>query len=272
MKKQTQLKWAASVLLLLLVAFVSETGFSEGGKGNRWESRFKKDTPVDVTPKTEKDAVDTSKNTNYGSGNINCRDAFIITNTIFDNPSDPRKSRLKLPAMNNTNEAVYPCTQAQPTMYNNDGFPVTGGDLTVRCENGVVFLKNANCKAKTAAEDKAEKEAAAAAAAAEAARLAEIERQKAAAAAAEAARLAEIERQKEAAAAAAQAQKCPNGCSQNVGSLTTEYQISKNATGRRKYADVYYCSASKEYYVKYTNGSNSYCTKTSPIASSGNSK
>jgi hypothetical protein len=241
MKKQTHIKWATGVLLLLLIAFVSETGFTEGNKGSRWEYRFKKDTPAVTTPKTEKDTVDNSKNTNYGSGGIACRDAFVLMNTVFNDPSDSRKSRVAVGPMNDGGSQSIPCTSPQPIMQNSDGLKMVSGNLTVKCSNGVAYLDSASCVTETPPPPPSTSPPPSTPPATSPP------------------------------TASTPTTACPNGCGINVGSLTTTYQISKNATGTRKYADVYYCTASKEYYVKYTNGSNNYCTKSNPMPSS-NSK
>ncbi|WP_413581293.1 hypothetical protein [Bdellovibrio sp. HCB288] len=146
MKRQTQLKLASGVLLLFTIAVISETGFSRpGDNGNRWEYRFKKDSPTDKSPKTD-NRGSVSAPVNLGSDGTACRDAFIMMSTIFDDTSAAAaKSRLAVPPLAHGESRNFKCTDPQPAMSNSKEQKVIGGTLTVQCINGVATLAAASC-------------------------------------------------------------------------------------------------------------------------------
>ncbi|MEK2690542.1 hypothetical protein [Bdellovibrio sp. GT3] len=146
MKRQTQLKLATGVLLLFTIAVISETGFSRpGSNGNRWEYRFKKDSPTDKSPRTD-NRGSVSAPVNLGSDGTPCRDAFIMMSTIFDDASvGAAKSRLAVPPLAHGETKNFNCTEPQPAMSNKNEQKVIGGTLTVQCINGVATLAAASC-------------------------------------------------------------------------------------------------------------------------------
>ncbi|UYL08359.1 hypothetical protein B9G69_015055 [Bdellovibrio sp. SKB1291214] len=282
MKKQTQIRWTTGVLLLFIIAVISETGFSgtndEGRDSNdRWEKRFKKDKPVATVPETKVEI--TSEKVKYGDGTADCRDAFLVLPMHYDRPGDTETSRYPIQALGHLKTQNLDCTKAHPPLYNDDGFVVTSGNITVQCKNGSVFILNSNCKGKTMAEYRAEQEAIRiaeekrkAAEAAEAARIAEEKRK------AEEARIAaeKAAAEKAAAEAAAAAAAAAGGNSSNLQctgcsatptcTRTTETQHSKNSFS---YKTVYYyaCANGNSLYRSSATGSQS-CVKGSVTCSS----
>ncbi|QLY26963.1 hypothetical protein [Bdellovibrio sp. KM01] len=237
MKRQTHFKLASGVLLLFVIAVISETGFSRVKSGNRYEYRYQQDTPATTSSTTKNEPVAPTSPVNTGSGNANCRDSVLLLNTVFDSPNDLGKSRLTVGRLNNGQAANFDCTAAQPTMRNMDGYPTTAGTLNIRCVNGTTILESANCVAKTAAQARAEEEARLAEEkrkAEEAARLAEEKRK---AEEAEAARIAEEKRKKE-----EEEKRNPtcSGCSATPTCTESNYvQTTKNSgytTSTRYYA------------------------------------
>ncbi|WP_413578422.1 hypothetical protein ACLVWU_07775 [Bdellovibrio sp. HCB290] len=147
MKKQTQIKLASGVLLLFSIAIISETGFSRpGDNGNRWEYRFKKDSPKNEAPKTENQG-NVGTPINLGNDGAACRDAFIMMSTVFDDTSTTGgKSRLSVPPLNHGQTKSFNCTEPKPVMSNTAKQNVLGGTLVVQCVNGVATLASASCE------------------------------------------------------------------------------------------------------------------------------
>ncbi|WP_413294216.1 hypothetical protein ACLSU7_03750 [Bdellovibrio sp. HCB185ZH] len=266
MKRQTHFKLASGVLLIFVIAVISETGFSRGKSGSRYEYRFQQDTPADTASTTKNEPTAPTSPINTGSGNANCRDSVLLLNAVFDSPSDLGKSRLTVGRLNNGQGATFNCTAAEPTMKNMDGYPTTSGVLNVRCVNGTTILESANCVAKTAAQAKAEEEARLAEEkrkAEEAARIAEEQRK---AAEAEAARIAAEQKAKE-----EEEKRNPTctGCSATPTCTQSNYVQTTKNSGYTTSTKYYACSNGNSLYSFSAPGrSSSGCTVGRKVCSS----
>ncbi|WP_413587371.1 hypothetical protein [Bdellovibrio sp. HCB274] len=204
MKRQTQIKLATGVLLLFSIAIISETGFSRpGDNGNRWEYRFKKDSPKNETPKTENHG-NVGTPINLGNDGAACRDAFIMMSTVFDDTTTTGgKSRLSVPPLNHGQSMNFNCTDPKPVMSNTKKQNVLGGTLVVQCVNGVATLASASCQ------------------------LSEYK---------------EEDKEKTDSTPPPDSNDCSN-CPTFMGSTYAEYQISKNASGTKKTSSTYKCTS-----------------------------
>ena len=207
----------------LIVAVALSTFFAATLSYSRQKTRFNQRVMTETPQKADETKSEAKTVTTNEDKKLACRTGALVVGTRYTEETlwaSNGKSEIPVGLIKSGTQAVVNCTAAVPHLKTDANLDVTGGTLTIQCDDGVLKVVKTECVGKTLAMLKAEQEEAArieAARVAEEQRLAAIKaeedriaREQAAAAAAAAA---------QAAAAAAAAAGCPQNCNGATGTL-----------------------------------------------------